>query len=109
MMKPVVDFSETESKWLGLKIGRYNTASIEPERLRESIIEGNYDVVRVRTSATDELASLKLSQVGYPYFFNGGIRRYKVDCIESPLPPFTSPDVNFELFTGQHQEILRQV
>ncbi len=105
----VVAFSEIETRLLGLRIGRYNTQSIDTDQLKRGIEEGKYDVVRVRTNCSDEFAALKLEQTGYHAYFNGGIRRYRANCMEAPLPPFTRPDVNFELYTGQYPKILEHI
>jgi hypothetical protein len=105
----IITFSETETRVLGLKFGRYNTTSIDPAQLKRSIEEGKFDVVRVKTDCSDEYAAMKLAQTGYPSYFNGGVRRYRVNCLEAPLPPFTQLDVHFELYEGQHPEILEEI
>ena len=105
---PVI-ISETETKLLGLKFGRYNTQSIDADELKHGIEKERLDVVRVKTNCLDEFAAMKLQQTGYPSYFNGGVRRYRVNSIEAPLPPFTQADVNFELYTGQHSDILEEI
>jgi hypothetical protein len=105
----IISFSEMETRVLGLKFGRYNTACIDSEQLKQGIQVGKFDVVRVKTDCSDEFAAMKLDQTGYASFFNGGVRRYRVNCFEADLPPFTQPDVNFELYLGQHQEILEEI
>jgi hypothetical protein len=105
----LVTFSETETRIMGLKFGRYNTPFVDSEQLKRNIEEQKYDVVRVKTDCADEYAALKLHQTGYPSYFNGGVRRYRVNCVEAPLPPFTQPDINFELYVGQHQNILEEI
>lgn len=109
IMQEGVVSSEFETKWLGLKFGRYNTECIDADLLKAAVLENSYDVVRVRTVSTDDVACLKLSRAGFPFYFSGGVRRYKVDCFEVPLPPFTDTDVSFELFTGQNRAEMERI
>lgn len=109
VVKPVIEFSETETRCLKLKFGRYNASQVDPKYIKAAILEEKYDVVRVKTCASDELVSINLEQTGFPFYFNGGVRRYQVNCFEAPLPPFTSPDISFELFTGQKMDIFEQI
>ena len=35
--------------------------------------------------------------------------RYRLNGIEAPLPPFTQPEINFEVYTGQHRDMVGQI
>lgn len=103
------DFSVLESQMLGFRFGRCNAAMAVPEELRDGIAQHQLDVLRLRVPASDSSVISNLEQTGFPYFFAGGIRRYRVNCLEAPLPDFTSPDIHFELFEGQEMEQLKLI
>ncbi len=95
MKKNTLLFSENESRILGYNIGRYDCSEIDIDLLKEEINKTKYDIIRIKTSVNDEYASLKLSQLGVPFYYNGSIRRYKVNCLEAPLPEYTSKGIHF--------------
>lgn len=106
MKKSSIIYSENESKILGFKIGRYDCDEIDIILLEEEISQFNYEIIRVKTSVNDEYASLKLSQLGLPFYYNGSIRRYEVNCKEAPLPDFTSNQINFVSYNESDAEEL---
>lgn len=105
-MSSKVQFSETESRILGYRFGRCNTESIDVAELKEEIFKGRFDIVRLRTSSYDEFATNKLEQLGIPYYFAGGVRRYRINCKQGQVPAFTHSDIGFELYTGQRKDLL---
>lgn len=108
-MKNLVTFSELESKIMSLKIGRYNTNIIQPEALINDIHLEKYDLVRIRTHADDIDAISNLEKINCPYYFGGAVRRYKVNCFETPLPAFSQTDISFELYRGQNKNTLQEL
>lgn len=101
----MVVYSENETKHFGLKVGRYNTDSIDPDLLKTEFHRNDYDLVRVRTNINDEFAVSKLFETGIPFYFSGGIRRYKVNVWDAPLPPLINPKTDFELFESNDQHL----
>ena len=99
-----VNYSAIESQTFGLKIGRYNASLIDHRVLQQNVIEGAYDLCRVRTTAKDEFAPAKLEKIGMPYYFSGGVRRYTVNVNKYPIAPFHHPDLVFELYDGSQRE-----
>ncbi|MFN8292476.1 MAG: hypothetical protein U0T72_02060 [Chitinophagales bacterium] len=103
------EYSAYETKYLGLKFARYNTNCIDADYLNHTLYSEQYDVIRIRTSATDNWANIKLNSLKYPFFFHGGIRRYTVNCFEVPPPQFTHANISFELYTTQNKHILQSL
>jgi hypothetical protein len=98
-----------ESKQLGLSVGRLNTDCVILEPLKEGILTNGYDVVRVKTTASDTMISAKLNELGYPVYFAGGIRKYHVNINEFPIAPYRNPELCFECYDGSQYEILREI
>lgn len=93
-----------ESKILGLRIGRYNTLSIDNQLITKNA--ENFDLIRVKTSCKDEFAVQKMYETKIPFFFSGGVRRYRVNCFEAPLQEYTHMSIGFEKCTEKHRDIL---
>lgn len=105
-MNNIIDFSETESNYLKIKIGRCNKDYFNENQLEQEITEGNYDVCRLKVSAEDEFAPLRLEKTGMPYFFSGSIRRYKTPIDNSHKTQLKHPTLLFELYDGTQDEAL---
>lgn len=104
--KGIIDFSVTESKNLGLKIGRCNHDYFDQNLLKVELIDGCYDLCRVKIAAEDEFAAMRLDQLGIPYYFSGSIRRYKTAIKDVSELNLLNPTLQFEKYTPAHSNLL---
>ena len=74
-----IDFSVFESEEFNMKVGKIVAEDFSSDGLRTAIVEGGYDLCRVKVSADVEDTVLKLEKAGLPHFFSGSIRRYKTE------------------------------
>lgn len=100
-----LDFSTTESEILQLKIGRCNTDNFDENILLNKIIEGKYDVVRLKLPAEDEEVSNKLNNINLPFYFSGSIRRYKTKISKKPEGDYINKSLLFEKYDGSQDAI----
>jgi hypothetical protein len=108
-MPTSVELSSGESEILGLKIGRCNSDYFDEVSLYDVIVQGNYDLCRLRVPAEDEMAPLRLHKTGLPFFFSGSIRRYKTKISEPPPGNYNVPDLIFEQYDGSQVQLLRDM
>lgn len=104
-------YSKIESEIFKLNVGRVDVEVIDEREIAEFIKDGAYDLVRIKTGSADEMASDKLAKTGFPFYFSGGIRRYRVNVWEAPLPELLNPSLRFELYIGEEGQktVLRDV
>ncbi|GIV35081.1 MAG: hypothetical protein KatS3mg031_2616 [Chitinophagales bacterium] len=104
-----LECSEIESRVLKMKVGRCNTTVFDEKTLFKQILQEEYDICRLRVSATDEMAPLKLSRMGLPYAFSGSIRRYKT-LIDSPPPgEYLHKHLEYETYDGTQDRLLKHM
>jgi hypothetical protein len=108
-MSTVIDFSTIESNILGLKVGRCNNDLFDESSLYSQIVEGGYDLCRLKVPADDEMASYRLNKMGMPFFFSGSIRRYKTRITENPEGNYNFPDLVFEMYNGSQDQLLKDM
>lgn len=99
--------SKLESEIFGLKVGRYNTDSIDTNIILDN--KNKFDIIRVKTSCRDEYAVKKLYDTGLKFYFSGGVRRYQVNCIKAPLPEYTHPEISFTEYSSEYQTHLFEI
>lgn len=99
-------YSSNESDLLQLRIGRCNADYFNPESLRDQIVEGNYDVCRLRIACDDESAAEKLDSMGFPYYFSGSIRRYVTPITDRPAGDYIHQGLTFEYYDGSQEKLL---
>ncbi len=104
-----IDFSETESNILKLKIGRCNTDNFDENILLNKIIEGKYDVVRLKLPSEDEEVSNKLNKINLPFYFSGSIRRYKTKISKKPDGDYINKTLEFEKYNGLQDAIFEEL
>ena len=108
-MSTKIDFSPGESEILGLKVGRCNSDLVDETLLYQLILEGRYDICRLKIPAEDEMISCRLNNIGLPFFFSGSIRRYKTKITEKPSGSYNFPDLIFEMYDGSQDRLLRDM
>ncbi|MCO5229665.1 MAG: hypothetical protein M9958_00775 [Chitinophagales bacterium] len=101
--------SQNETDVLGFKVSRYNEDNFDSTSLLKEIVEGQYDLCRLKIPAEDELASDKLHLMGMPFFFSGSIRRYKTPIKSKPEGEFVHPDMTYEVYDGSQEELLMEM
>lgn len=105
----MLNYSENESKIIGLKIGRFNEDYLDHLRLGYEIVLENYDLCRLKVAAEDEMAAMKLHEMGFPFFFSGSIRRYKTRIHENPPGDFLHPIMTYEMYDGTQDDLLKEM
>jgi hypothetical protein len=108
-MPTQIEFSETESDILGLRIGRCTSDDFDESVMYQEIIEGKYDICRVKVPAEDEMAPHRLNKMGFPAFFSGSIRRYKTRISKPPAGEYFYNDLAFEVYDGSQDILLKQM
>jgi len=104
-----VDLSANETDVLGLKTGRCNAESLDEEALTSQILEGEYDICRLKIPAEEEMASVKLHRTGLPFYFSGSIRRYKTRITEDLPGDYYHPEMNYEMYDGSQDGLLKEL
>lgn len=104
-----LDYSEIESALLGFKIGRCNVEDLNENILLKKIIEGKFDIVRLKVPAEDEEISNKLSNLNFPFYFSGSIRRYKTKISNKPSGDFINKSLKFEKYDGTQDKIFEEL
>lgn len=100
-------FSEEESKFFDLKMGRAEMDEISVNEIQQQIIEENYDLCRLRVKTGDSLLIQKLEEIGFSYYFSGAITTYKVDFSREQLRPYRDPSIEFELYDGTKYDLFK--
>lgn len=104
-----IDFSATESETLGLKTCRCNNDYFDETELYRLLVDGNYDICRVKVTAEDEYAAARLHKSGIPAFFSGSIRRYKTKISAPPDGTYNYPDLVWEFYDGTQKQLLKDM
>jgi|GEM_PF-1393795 len=104
-----LSFSEIESTELRLRVARCNDEQINPEDLQKLILKGKYDLVRLKLPAEEEMASANLSQLGFPFFYSGSIRRYSTPITYKPSKGYLNPTLEFVGYDGSQKVMLHSL
>lgn len=107
--KQIVFGSQNETEVLGFRVARCNEEDFDEKQLLSEIIEGRYDLCRLKIPAEDEMASLKLHRTGMPFFFSGSIRRYKTPMKQKPSGEFLHPEMTYEMYDGSQDQLLMEM
>lgn len=103
-------FSEEESKLFGLKMGRADLNEVSVSDIQQQIIEGSYDLCRFKVASGDPTLVQRLEDLGFPYYFSGGITTYKVNFKREKPREYRDPGIEFELYDGVHKyELFKQL
>lgn len=102
-----VNYSQTESETLKLRIGRCNVSGKFDERkLFHEIQQGFFDVCRLKVESEDEMASYRLQKMNVPFFFSGSIRRYETPTAKMAFHEPRHQDLEFIPYDGSQQKLL---
>lgn len=102
----IVTFSENETRLLNLKVSRCVSDNFDSEVLSKQITENKYDICRLTVSSSDEDAISKLQKSGLPYYYSGGITRYKTLIADLPDRGFINKNIEYEQYDGTQDELL---
>ena len=105
----LIEYSKNESETLQLKVGRCNTNGFSASQLKEELINGSYDLCRVKVGANDEDVVSRLEQLGFPSFFSGSIRRYRTPIKMQSKIAFKNKGLSFVSYEPQLDELLYQM
>lgn len=105
-METKIQFSPIESAILGLKIGRCQSPFFDSSDIYKQILEGQYDLCRLKVPGEDEMVSSRLNKIGLPFFFSGSIQKYKTRIKEKPTGNYKYPDLVFEMYDGSQDNLL---
>lgn len=108
-LEKTIQFSPIESSILGLKIGRCESPFFDPTDIYKQVVDGQYDLCRLKVPGEDEMVSSRLNKMGLPFFFSGSIQKYKTPIRESPTGHYKYPDLVFELYDGSQDDLLKEM
>lgn len=109
MKQQIVFYSQNETEVLGFRVARCNEDTFEEHQLLTEIVEGEYDLCRLKIPAEEELVSLKLHRMGMPFFFSGSIRRYRTPIKSKPEGQFLHPEMTYEMYDGSQDALLMEM
>lgn len=101
-----IEFSQTETETLGLKIGRCNKGYFDEYLLQKEIFFEKYDLCRVKVPAEDEFVASRLDKIGLPYYFSGSIRKYKTPINKEHRMDLIHPEIEFIDYDTPWDELL---
>ena len=102
-------YSENESKLFNLKFGRYEGVLYQPELLREHILKGQFDFVRLKIlNPGDELFVL-LNRTDFPFHLLDIHRIYTLDLHNYEVPAPVHPEIEFIDCDSSHSEQMKQI
>ena len=105
----MIVYSEKESQLFNLKFGRFEGALAEPEAMRNEILEGGYDFVRLKIlNAGDDLFVL-LNRIGFPFHLLDIHRLYDLDLYTYEIPEMELPEMQFLPCDGTQQQEVNQM
>ncbi len=83
---PPIKLSAVETRVLGLRVGHLTTDRLDPEPFSEALQEGDFDLCRlkIRADGCADGGVAALEEIGVPYFYAGGILRYRFDYRDRP-------------------------
>ncbi|MGI9432141.1 MAG: hypothetical protein ACR2PQ_08010 [Myxococcota bacterium] len=78
--------SPQETRILGLRVGHHATAALSAAELRADVLAERFDLVRVKVQmdAHIDAGIPELEETGLPYFYGGGLLRYRRDYRARP-------------------------
>lgn len=105
----MVIYSEKESLLFNVKFGRYEGMLTDAEALRNSVLQGGYDFVRLKLLNPGDDLFIQLNRIGLPYHLLDIHRLYNLDLTTYTVPPLEVPDMQFVPVTGTNAATLQQL
>ncbi|MFM2307261.1 MAG: hypothetical protein RLZZ367_1930 [Bacteroidota bacterium] len=105
----MVIYSDKESLLFNVKFGRYEGVLTDPIALRDEIIQGGYDFVRVKLLNPGDDLFVRLNRIGLPYHLLDIHRLYELDVTTYTVPPLELPDMQFIPVTAANATTLKQL
>lgn len=101
--------SISESQLFKLKFGRYEGKLQEPEKLRQQILEEQFDFVRLKLLNPADDLFVQLNRIGLPYHLLDIHRLYNLDLRTYDIPVLELPEMEFMPCTGATQAQMKQL
>lgn len=105
----MITFSERESELFKLRFGRYEGPMYDATAMRNEILDGSYDFVRLKLTDPNGELFVHLEQVGFPYLLLDIHRLYDLDLTTYEVPAQKHPEVTFEPCDGSQKELYAQL
>ncbi len=105
----MITYSERESKLFKLRFGRYEGPMYDAHVMRNEILDGCYDFVRLKLIDPNGELFVQLEQVGFPYLLLDIHRLYDLDLTTYEVPAQQHPEVTFEPCDGSQQQQYAQL
>ena len=104
----LINRSAGDSRILGIEVGHVTAGRLDPDALARELIEGRYDLCRlkIRSEESRDFGVSALEKAGFPYFYGGGILRYRFDYRERPYRALypVPPGLAFQPVTTAEEE-----
>lgn len=108
--KEFVYFSKKESEILGVKVGRLDfVEDINTNQLLKEIVNNEYDLLRLRLSASNRNILLTLNELNIPYNILNITTLYKNSIKDINFSLEYNPSLEFEEYTNSHKSILKNL
>ena len=98
-----------ESKLFNLKFGRYEGVLNETEKLREQIINEQFDFVRLKILNPGENLFVLLHKIGFAFHLLDIHRLYNLDLHTYQVPPLELSEMEFVICDGANQAQMKQL
>lgn len=108
-MASIILPSKNENEIFGFNIGRCNVDYLDENLLRSEILEGKYDLCRLKLNSEDEMVSIKLSKTGFPFYFSGSIKRYRTKIDSNKILDISHREMIFEEYDGTQIVLLKEM
>lgn len=101
--------SKYESELFELNFGRGDVDSIDSKELFSTIVQGNYDICRIKVKANSDDIIENIEKIGFPFYFSGAITTYKIDFSNQSYKPYRDPKITFEPYDGEKHELFQKL
>ncbi len=105
----MITHSEKESTLFNLRFGRYEGPVPDAVQMRQQILDGQYDFVRVKLLNPGDDLFLFLNEVGFTYHLLDIHRLYDLDLHSYEVPALELPEMEFIACNGTQQEQMKQL
>lgn len=105
----VLNYSESESKILKIRVGRSELEDLDTNKLLEDIVRKNYDVVKLAVPSIIPNLYSKLDSLCIPYYVLGILSRYRLILSGYQLKEYNSDSIDFEIYDGNQYDMLKNL
>lgn len=104
-------YSEEESAFFKLKIGRGKSENLSPLLLEKQMLAGGYDLCRLKVSAGDLNSANALEELNFPYYHAGEVINYTITLDEIKKMNLETGDagISYERYDGSQKKIVKDI